>query len=268
MLEARHFIIIFTDHKPITRAFQQKRNKCSPRQFNHIEIVAQFTTDIRRISGQDNVVADALSRVESVTAPPSYDAMAASQDSDDDLRTLLGSTTALLLEKVQIPVPWCPPTAIPLPGDLGRTFQLHYGSKCSSPPTIYRTREPKQRRSWSQSFLYGQACKRTAVPRHVIASPARAPKSPATQSLHWATSHRRQHVSCTFMYTSWDPFRRRWATHSASLQSIASPGHHSRHRGTRPADRLDIPLRLSADNRHRPGKSVRISTFPIPGQAV
>jgi hypothetical protein len=35
--------------------------------------MAQFTTDIRHISGQDNVVADALFRVESVTAPPPYD---------------------------------------------------------------------------------------------------------------------------------------------------------------------------------------------------
>jgi hypothetical protein len=40
--------------------------------------VLQFTTDIRHISGQDNVVADALSRVESATAPPSYDELAAS----------------------------------------------------------------------------------------------------------------------------------------------------------------------------------------------
>jgi cleavage and polyadenylation specificity factor subunit 1 len=98
MLEARHFII-FTDHKPITYAFQQKRAKCSPRQFNHLDFIAQFTTDIRHISGQDNVVADALSRVESVTAPPSYDALAASEDSDDEVRTLLASNTALRLEK-------------------------------------------------------------------------------------------------------------------------------------------------------------------------
>jgi ribonuclease HI len=34
MLEACHFII-FTDQKPITYAFQQKWDKCSPRQFNH-----------------------------------------------------------------------------------------------------------------------------------------------------------------------------------------------------------------------------------------
>jgi hypothetical protein len=101
MLEARHFII-FTGHKPITYAFQQKRVKCSPRQFNHLDFIAQFTTDIRHISGQDNVVADALSRVESVTAPPSHDALAASQDGDNKLRTLLTSSTALRLERQQI----------------------------------------------------------------------------------------------------------------------------------------------------------------------
>jgi cleavage and polyadenylation specificity factor subunit 1 len=44
MLEARHFTI-FTDHKPIT-SFQQKRDKCSPRQFNHLDFFAQFTTDM------------------------------------------------------------------------------------------------------------------------------------------------------------------------------------------------------------------------------
>jgi hypothetical protein len=76
VLEARHFTI-FTDHNPITYAFQQKWDKCSLRQFNNLDFVAQFTTDIRHISGQDNVVANALSRVESVTAPPSYDALAA-----------------------------------------------------------------------------------------------------------------------------------------------------------------------------------------------
>jgi cleavage and polyadenylation specificity factor subunit 1 len=66
MLEARHFII-FTDHKPITYAFQQKRYKCSLRQFNHLDFISQFSTDVRHISGQDNVVAD-----------------------NDELRTLLG----------------------------------------------------------------------------------------------------------------------------------------------------------------------------------
>jgi hypothetical protein len=84
-------------------AFQQNRDKCSSRQFNHLDFIAQFTTDIRHISGQDNVVADALSRIESVTAPPSYETLAASQGADDELRALLGSTTALRLEKLPNP---------------------------------------------------------------------------------------------------------------------------------------------------------------------
>jgi hypothetical protein len=48
MLEARHFII-FTDHKPITDAFQQKRDKCSPRQFNHLNYIAQFSIESSHI---------------------------------------------------------------------------------------------------------------------------------------------------------------------------------------------------------------------------
>jgi hypothetical protein len=52
-------------------------------------------TDIRHIFGQDNVDADILSRIESITAPLSYDALAASQHGDDERGTPLGSTTAL-----------------------------------------------------------------------------------------------------------------------------------------------------------------------------
>jgi hypothetical protein len=178
MLEPRHFTI-FTDHKPITYAFQQKRDKCSPRQFNHLDFVAQFTTDIRHISGQD-VVANALSHVESVTAPPSYEALAASQDGDDKLRTLLGSTTALRLETLPIPGTtvsiYCSTSA-----GRSRPYQLPYGSKCSSPFMICHTRAPKQCQGWSHNASCGRACRRIAAPDHVLVSPAGAPKSPVTQ---------------------------------------------------------------------------------------
>jgi hypothetical protein len=103
MLEA-HYFNIFPGHKPIANAFQQKRDKCSPRQFNHYtHFAAQFTTDIQHISGQANVAADVLSRVESVTARPSNDTHTASQDSDEKLKILLESTTSLRLEKLPIP---------------------------------------------------------------------------------------------------------------------------------------------------------------------
>jgi cleavage and polyadenylation specificity factor subunit 1 len=96
-----HFII-FTDHKPLVYAFNQKRDKCSPRQFNHLDYISQFTTDIRHISGKDNIVADAISRVETITTPVTPDVLAASQEKDEELRTLLERDTALLLEKTHV----------------------------------------------------------------------------------------------------------------------------------------------------------------------
>jgi cleavage and polyadenylation specificity factor subunit 1 len=180
MLEPRHFII-FTDHKPITYAFQQKRDKCSPRQFNHLDFVSQFTTDIRHISGQDNVVANALSRVESVTAPPSYDELAASQDSDDELRTLLGSTTALRLEKQPIPGTmvsiYCDTSAgsprpyVPAPLRL-RVSQsvhdlLHTGTNATARLVAQRFVWPcvQDCRTWARAC---QACQRSKVSRHTV----------------------------------------------------------------------------------------------------
>jgi cleavage and polyadenylation specificity factor subunit 1 len=102
ILEARHFAI-FTDHKTLIFAFHQKKDNCSPRQLNHLDFISQFTTDIRHISGQDNVVADALSRVEAVCASVSPEALAEAQAEDAELAALLQGNTALRLEKIQVP---------------------------------------------------------------------------------------------------------------------------------------------------------------------
>ncbi|GFX02507.1 retrovirus-related Pol polyprotein from transposon 17.6 [Trichonephila clavipes] len=62
MLEGRTFVID-TDQKPLTYAFQQHSEKCSPRQLRHLDFISQFSTDIRYTKGSDNTVADALSRI-------------------------------------------------------------------------------------------------------------------------------------------------------------------------------------------------------------
>jgi cleavage and polyadenylation specificity factor subunit 1 len=64
MLEVREFCI-YTDHKTVTFAYKVKSTQLrSPRQCRHMEYISQFTTDLRHVAGADNVVADALSRVE------------------------------------------------------------------------------------------------------------------------------------------------------------------------------------------------------------
>lgn len=94
MVEGTNFII-FTDHRPITFAFAQNIDKFSPRQTRQLDYIAQFCSDIRHISGKNNVVADALSRVSSINTPSpiNYEDLAAEQATDQTLQMLLESTT-------------------------------------------------------------------------------------------------------------------------------------------------------------------------------
>ena len=102
MLEARHFIV-YTDHKPISFAFHDRKNNCSPRQYRHLDFISQFTTDIRHISGKDNVVADALSRVEELSEPVNLKVLAESQVDDPELSKLLRGGSSLRLKNLRIP---------------------------------------------------------------------------------------------------------------------------------------------------------------------
>ena len=102
MVEDRHFVI-FTDHKPLTYAFKQRRDKSSPRQFHHLEFIGQLSADFIHVSWQDNVVANALSRANSFTTPLDYHALASSQDQDAELQDVLINGSALRLERVHIP---------------------------------------------------------------------------------------------------------------------------------------------------------------------
>lgn len=101
-VEARHFTV-FTDHKPICFAFHQRKDKCSPRQFRYLDFISQFTTDLQHISGKDNVVADALSRIEELIQPVDLESLAKSQTTDTELKQILDGNTSLKLTKMTIP---------------------------------------------------------------------------------------------------------------------------------------------------------------------
>ncbi|GFU11222.1 hypothetical protein TNCV_3290331 [Trichonephila clavipes] len=104
MLEARDFTV-FTDHKPLTYAFRQKSDKCSPRQIRQLDFISQFTTNIVHIPGSDNIADDVLSRVSAITFPSQidYDCIAETQQTDQELHTLIESGTSLELKKVTFP---------------------------------------------------------------------------------------------------------------------------------------------------------------------
>ena len=87
-VEGRQFHIL-TDHRPLVHAVHTPSNRHSPREARQLAFTAEFTTDIRHVSGRANVVANALSRIDAVTTPAptslDLDHLASAQQADPDL---------------------------------------------------------------------------------------------------------------------------------------------------------------------------------------
>jgi len=197
MVEARQFTV-YTDHKPITYAFSLRSTQhSSPRQYRHLDYIGQLTTDIRHISGAENVVADALSRVEELESSIDYRALAVAQEQDPELRELRQGTTSLQLKLVQIPG-----TNTPITCDVSTTaarpFVTHQFRKAAF-NSVHRLSHPgvkatvklaTQRfvwpsikadcRRWARACL---DCQRSKVARHVSA-PVGSFAPPSTRFEH------------------------------------------------------------------------------------
>lgn len=103
MIEGRQ-LVIRCDHKPITFAFRQKSDKASPRQARQLDFIGQFSTTIVHISGNANIVADTLSRLEEVSLPTvvDFDVLAQQQRSDAQLQQFLAGERATTLKLQQL----------------------------------------------------------------------------------------------------------------------------------------------------------------------
>lgn len=97
--------VIYTDHKPLIFALRQNPDKATPRQFRYLDYISQYTTDIRYIHGEENLVADAFSRIEAITSIQTVSAkeLANAQAHDPELLALVSlenNRHSLRLEKV------------------------------------------------------------------------------------------------------------------------------------------------------------------------
>lgn len=107
LIEGRE-LIIYTDHKPLTFAFKKTRcEKETPRRIRQLAFISEYTTDIRHITGSDNVVADLLSRVETVSCPTSinYDELADAQCNDEYVTQFSNNdSNSVQLKKIVMPM--------------------------------------------------------------------------------------------------------------------------------------------------------------------
>ena len=107
----RHFVegrkfTIYTDHKPLMFAMPSNVDR-SPRQTRHLTYIAEFTTDIRHVQGKQNIVADALSRISTVSLAAlhkgiDYSLMADEQVEDPEIPDYRTSITGLVFQDIPI----------------------------------------------------------------------------------------------------------------------------------------------------------------------
>lgn len=196
MVEARNFTI-FTDHKPLTFAFSKSKDKCTPRQFRHLDYIAQFTTDVKYLPGKKNVVADALSRVEEIATAVDYDDLARAQDKDPELQNLLLHGSTLKLKRIKtingdLPL-YCdtsvqPPRPYVTPEFRKQIFDTlhslhHPGSSATVRLVSQRYVWPgirKDCREWSRQCL---SCQKSKITRHTT-SPLSSFLTPSSRFSH------------------------------------------------------------------------------------
>ena len=103
-LEARSFMA-YTSLKPLTLEFAKVSHPWFPRQQRHLSYISEVTTDVRRIAGIDNNVADALSRMFLYTVAlqmgVDYTAMAIAQQIDEEMTAYRTAVNGLILEDIK-----------------------------------------------------------------------------------------------------------------------------------------------------------------------
>jgi len=80
--------------------FDKSQRKVDSFVSHKLDFISQFTTDIRHVLGDENIVVDALSRVEELQSPMDYSALAASQEMDEELKENDQHESELWLEKI------------------------------------------------------------------------------------------------------------------------------------------------------------------------
>jgi cleavage and polyadenylation specificity factor subunit 1 len=104
----RHLIegrecVLYTDHFPLTQAWDKTRDPCSARQQRHLGTIAEFCIDVRHREGKFNQVADALSRapINSLVKWVPMEELAKAQAEAPEIQATRTAVTAMSLRDVR-----------------------------------------------------------------------------------------------------------------------------------------------------------------------
>ncbi|UYV84003.1 hypothetical protein LAZ67_X000860 [Cordylochernes scorpioides] len=164
-------------------AIGTKPEKASPKQLRQLHFISQFSTEICHISGQDNVVADTLSRIEELTLID-YDVIADEQILDSELNNLQTNVQTSLKFK-QYPLPsgkqlWCDTSTANIRPYLPKSHRMrmfhqihglsHPGIRSTIKQMTQRFICPSIRKDVLQWSRDCRACQRNKINRHTKTS--------------------------------------------------------------------------------------------------
>jgi cleavage and polyadenylation specificity factor subunit 1 len=195
--------VVFTDHKPIVASFKKHAGH-SPRQTRHLSLLAEYIDEIHHIAGDENIVADALSRPSDVDFPeitigsvqidifdlPAIAALQTDEFKESMKPFFMDGFKHVSLNKKLVLV--CDNSVIPrpiLPEPARRSiFEQFHGLAHSSWKTSSRVilsrftwpQAKKDIKKWCQECL---ACQRSKITRHIKTIP-QTPQEPTGRFTH------------------------------------------------------------------------------------
>ena len=189
-LEGRQFHVL-TDHKPLTYALGTRLDRHSPRQALQLDCIYQLTSSVRHVHEHDNVVADALSRIESnsllLGQPPVvvFTAMAQAKSTDFQIQALQSSpSSSLIVEAIPCLTPRVHSTATRLPDFSALWCPGNGDALCFILCTEFFILASEQLRSLLHLGLYSLASMLMFSDGPAFVSSVNVPKFSATSALH------------------------------------------------------------------------------------
>lgn len=174
-IEGRH-VTLFTDHKPLMGAYKKPNLLKSDKQQRHLSLISEYVADVSYIRGNQNTVADCLSRPTNAVTVDLYDLPALARERladeeikayDESLKTFKINDKTSILCDISTPFPR---PFVPKACRQSLFINIHGLSHPGVRPTLrlikaryYWPNMDKEIRTWTRDC---QACQQSKIHRH------------------------------------------------------------------------------------------------------
>lgn len=174
LIEGRH-VTLFTDHRPLTSAFKKSSTLKSDKQQRYMSLISEYVVDILYIRGQENIVADCLSRPANAVTVDLFDlpALSEQQKVDEEIKNYTDKLRVYSIGDAQIlcdistpsPRPFVPQTSRRAIFDLFHNLS-HSGTSATTKMIKNRYFWPGMDKNIREMVKACEKCQQSKIHRH------------------------------------------------------------------------------------------------------